>query len=148
MSHNYTPFDIQNKEFSKSINGFNKTEVTEYLMKIGDIIESLMREADFLKTQIIVSEKKLTEYQSQENSLKEALLIAQITSNDILKKAKTNSDEIIKKANFESEKILHGVKAEYVKIETATDLLKRDYSDFKNKYQQILNEQIKVLDRI
>lgn len=143
-----TPLDVQSKEFSKALNGYNRNEVEDFLNKMSDVFESLMRESDYLKTQVTTAEKKLTEYQIQENSLKEALLIAQITANDMLKKAKIKADEIVKNAEEEAEKALGSVKSDYVKIENATKSLKKDYGDFKQKYQYVLREQIKVLDHI
>ncbi len=143
-----TPFDVSSKEFAKSLNGFNKNEVEEFLNDVSDVLEALMRENDYLKTQVTTSDKKLVEYQSQENSLKEALLVAQITSNDMLKKAEVNAASILHKAEREAELALEGVKTDYIKIESATNSLKKDYSSFKTKYQYILKEQIKVLDKI
>ena len=143
-----TPFDVQSKEFSKALNGYNKNEVEDFLNKVSDVLESLMRESDYLKTQVATGERKLTEYQSQENSLKDALLVAQITSNDILKKAELKAEGILNDAKVEANNILESVKSDYIKIENATKELKKDYGDFKNKYQYVLKEQIKVLDRI
>lgn len=165
-----TPADIVGKEFSKALNGFNKGEVEDFLNKISEQMEGRIRELDYLKTQVAEMERKIADYQSQENSLKEALLVAQITSNDIKKKAEDEADSKIKFADAESSKIiklaeqeaeeilsrakrdadknLEQAKEDYKEILNATDRLKRDYLDFKDKYQHILREQINVLDRL
>jgi len=165
-----TPFDISGKEFGKALNGYNRSEVEDFLEKVSEHFEAIVRESDYLKTQIVQVERKLTEYQSQENSLKDALLVAQITSNDIKAKAETDAEEKIKFAESEANKImsiaekeaddarskaktdadrtLDQAKQDYKEILDATEHLKRDYIDFKGKYQDILTEQINVLDKL
>lgn len=165
-----TPLDIAGHEFSRALNGYNRTEVDDFLSKISDQLEVLVREADYLKTQTTQSDKKIAEYQSQENSLKEALLIAQITSNDIKKRAEEESAKTIKFAETEANKImkladneaeetrarakrdadknLEQAKHDYKEIIEATSLLKKDFLDFKDKYQYVLREQINILEQI
>lgn len=165
-----TPLDIAGKEFSKAFNGYNKQEVDEFLNKISEQLEAVIRESDFIKTQVIDVEKKLTDYQSQENSLKDALLVAQITAEDIKKRAnleaekatknaevkavsllkasKEESESMLAKAKIDVDKNLEQAKTDYKDIQSATADLKRDYLDFKEKYQHVLREQIHVLDRL
>lgn len=165
-----TPMDIVEKEFSKSLNGYNKNEVEEYLNKISEQLEAMIRESDYLKSQMTQADRKLTDYQAQENSLKDALLVAQITSNDIKKKAELEAERMIKDAEAEANKIMRladeeakntiekakadadrnieNAKKDYLEIETATGELKKDYLSFKEKYQYVLREQIQILDQI
>ncbi|MBN2795464.1 MAG: DivIVA domain-containing protein [Clostridia bacterium] len=165
-----TPTDIAGKEFSKALNGYNKSEVEDFLNKVSEQVEGRTRELDYLKIQTAEMEKKIAHYQSQENSLKEALLVAQITSNDIKKKAEDEADskikyadaeaskimklaeqeaeEILSKAKRDADKNLEQAKEDYKEILNATDRLKRDYLDFKEKYQHVLREQINILDRL
>jgi len=165
-----TPVEVSGKEFTRALNGYNRQEVDDFLNKVSDHLEGLIRESDFIKTQVIEGEKKLTDYQNQENSLKDALLVAQITASDIKKKAeleaetlvnkakeeakdlleasRQESDAMLEKARLDVEKNLEQAKQDYKEIQNATKSLKRDYQDFKEKYQHILREQIHVLDRI
>ena len=165
-----TPNDIAGKGFAKALNGYNRAEVDEFLDKISEHLEGAIRESDYLKSQVTESEKKLTEYQIQEESLKDALLVAQITSNDMKKKAaeeakrvvataETEANKIMKIADTEAEetrarakadadKNIDQAKHDYKEILNAIEVLKKDYMDFKEKYQYILREQIDVLDRL
>jgi len=165
-----TPNDIAAKSFSKALNGYNKSEVDDFIEKVSEHYEAVIRESDYLKQQIVESEKKLTEYQIQEESLKDALLVAQIAASDVKKKADLESKRIIAdaeavaqkkmdEANAEAEatlnkakedatKNIEAAKLDYKAILDATNELKKDYMDFKEKYQYILREQIDVLDRL
>ncbi len=165
-----TPNDVAGKTFAKALNGYNKAEVDDYLEKISDHFESVIRESDYLKTQVMDTEKKLTDYQLQEESLKDALLVAQIAASDVKKKADAEAKKIVSSAESESNKVMkiaeneatetrrrakedadkniEQAKQQYKDILDATEALKKDYMDFKEKYQYILREQIDVLDRL
>ncbi|MBI9011680.1 MAG: DivIVA domain-containing protein [Clostridiales bacterium] len=165
-----TPNDIAGKSFAKALNGYNRAEVDEFLDKISEHLEATIRESDYLKSQVAESEMKLTEYQLQEESLKDALLVAQITSNDMKKKAseeakrvvsaaeteankimkiaETEAGETLSRAKADADKNINQAKHDYKEILNAVEGLKKDYMDFKEKYQYILREQIDVLDRL
>ncbi|MCH4890236.1 DivIVA domain-containing protein [Acidaminobacter sp. JC074] len=165
-----TPNDIAGKTFTKALNGYNKAEVDDYLEKVSDHLESVIREFDYLKTQIVDTEKKLTDYQLQEESLKDALLVAQIAASDVKKKADAEAKKIVSAAEAEATKVMkiaedeasetrrrakedadkniEQAKQQYKDILDATEDLKKGYMDFKEKYQYILREQIDVLDRL
>lgn len=166
----FKPDEIVEKEFSKALNGYNKNEVDEFLMKVSEQMEAVIRESDYIKSQVTGLERKITDYQAQENSLKDALLVAQITSNDIKKKAETDAANTIKDAEAEANKIMRLAeeeakttlekakedasrnielaKKEYLEIQESTKTLKEDYIVFKEKYQHILREQIQILDQV
>lgn len=42
-----TPLDISGKEFSRSLNGYSRSEVDDFLEKVSEHFEAIMREADF-----------------------------------------------------------------------------------------------------
>lgn len=165
-----TPNDIAGKVFAKALNGYNRNEVDEFMDKLSEQFEAIIRESDYLKTQMTDIEKKLTDYQIKEESLKDALLVAQITASDVKKKAEAEAKHIISEADHEADRLmkmaqkeadetrakakedatknLEQAKQDYKDILDATHGLKRDYMTFKEKYQFILREQIDVLDRL
>lgn len=166
----FTPSDIESKVFGKALNGYNRNEVDDFLEKVSEQFEAVVREADFIKTQMSQLEGKLSDYQMKEESLKDALLMAQVSANDIKKRADAEAKSIVNMAETEANKImkiaeteaettrtkakedatknLEAAKMDYKEILEATDALKRDYFAFKDKYQFILREQINILDQI
>lgn len=166
----FTPAELLEKEFSKALNGYNRGEVDEFIGKISEQLEAVIRETDYIKSQMTQLERKVTDYQAQENSLKDALLVAQITSNEIKKKAEIHAEKTTKDAEAEANKIMRladeeaattrekakadadrnisQAKNDYLEIEKAGKLLKEDYLVFKEKYQHVLREQIQILDQI
>lgn len=165
-----TPNDIAGKVFAKALNGYNRAEVDEFMDKISEQLEAVIRESDYIKTQVTETEKKLTDYQIKEESLKDALLVAQIAASDVKKKADAEAKHIVTQAETEANKLMkiadkeaeqtrqkakddaakniEQAKRDYKEILDATHALKRDYMAFKDKYQYVLREQIEILDRL
>jgi cell division septum initiation protein DivIVA len=65
-----------------------------------------------------------------------------------LKEATESAESILARAKQDADKNLDQAKSDYKDILNATSDLKRDYLDFKEKYQHVLREQINVLDRL
>jgi len=59
-----TPLDIQNKEFRRSIRGYNEAEVDEFLDEVMKDFEKLYKENMELKDKILVLNEQIDRYNS------------------------------------------------------------------------------------
>lgn len=98
-----TPLEIQNKQFSKKIRGFDENEVDEFLDRLTEDYEALYRENANLKDRIQILEDKLKHFTEMETSLQNALVLAQTTAEEATRNAHQKSEIIIKKAEEEVE---------------------------------------------
>ncbi len=64
-----TPYDIQKKEFSKTLRGFNPDEVDDFLNEIILTIQELMRENETLKDKVNNLTRDLEKYHNSEKSM-------------------------------------------------------------------------------
>ena len=64
-----TPVDIQNKEFSKSVRGYNANSVDEFMAEISLEFEKLYKENIELKDRISVLNDSLKNYRAMEDSI-------------------------------------------------------------------------------
>ena len=71
------PMDIHNKEFKKSMRGYDAEEVDEFLDEIIVDYEKMQREIDMLKTQLSNYSENMNNYREKEISLNNALVSAQ-----------------------------------------------------------------------
>ena len=93
-----TPLDIQKQEFGVKMRGYNADEVDDFLDLVGADYEKLYRENKELKDKMIVLNKAIEEYKNIENSLRNALLYAQNTAEDVKKNANEKAQNIIQEA--------------------------------------------------
>lgn len=89
-----TPLDIHNKEFKRSFRGYNEDEIDDFLDQVVNDYEKLFRENDNLKEELARMKKDNAQYQKLENNLKETLLIAQKTANEVTDTAKQHAENL------------------------------------------------------
>ena len=63
-----TPLDIENKKFSKKINGYNADEVDDFLDQVTDDYEKIYRENAELRDAIEECNKELERYKNVEQT--------------------------------------------------------------------------------
>ena len=86
--------DIHNKEFKRSFRGYNEDEIDEFLDQVVNDYGRLYRENDQLKKDLELSKKANVDYVSREQTIKDTLVMAQKTAEEVTKSAKENADAL------------------------------------------------------
>ncbi|MGN0940522.1 MAG: DivIVA domain-containing protein [Selenomonadaceae bacterium] len=89
-----SPADIHNKVFKKGFRGYDEEEVDDFLDQIINDYEALFRENNQLKEELKLSEKKLDQFRDMEKNIRDTLLVAQKTADDVMGNAKARSEEM------------------------------------------------------
>lgn len=89
------PHELKNKSFSRSVRGYNISEVDEYLSFIIEKYTELYRANDELEKKLRVVKARLDIVQNEEHSIQSALIDAHKTSKDIIDGANTCADNIV-----------------------------------------------------
>ena len=80
-----TPQEVQEKTFVKAVfGGYDMQTVDDFIDVLSADYNSLYNENSVLKSRMSVLVEKLEEYRSQENSMKNALLAAQKTADELV----------------------------------------------------------------
>ena len=108
---NVSPLDLRQQRFSNSMRGFDKVEVTSFLMAVADDYEQALRESDRLKQEVTRLEAAVTEHRNQEKSLQSTLLTAQRLADDIRANAEEEARRIVREAQGRSELLLEKTQA-------------------------------------
>lgn len=141
-----TPVDIKNQEFRKSFRGYDEIEVDNFLDSIIKSYERIYNENVELKDKILALNDKLEQYSNLEETLKDTLLVAQKTADEIVKSSKNKADLIIHEAEIESKKILELTSKKSIEIEEDYEKLKKEAFIFKTRYKTFIDSQIAALD--
>ena len=72
-----TPMDITNKEFKKSLRGFDCEEVDEFLDKVVEDYEFIYKENSSLTEKIKANNDRIKHYEQIEETIQNTLLLAQ-----------------------------------------------------------------------
>lgn len=107
-----TPIDMRQREFSSAMRGFDKGEVTAFLIEAAGEYELALRENDRLRQEIARLETSLQHFREMESSLKVTLMNAQKVSDDMRENAQKLADGMRENAMKESERLLRDAAAQ------------------------------------
>ncbi len=148
-----TPIEIRKATFKTRFKGYDPEEVLTYLEMVSNEFEKLLQENERLKEKLVVMEKKLAEYESLEESLRKALLLAQQTNDQIIANAQEKAQNIIKEAQVKSEKMIAEIALKRSKLEDEINKLeKRKYEIFQKLrgeleyYLRLLSREVKEFE--
>ncbi|RQD66931.1 MAG: DivIVA domain-containing protein [Tindallia sp. MSAO_Bac2] len=140
-----TPLDIQNKDFKKSVRGYNEAEVDAFLDEIMADYEVLYKENQEMKEKLEIDEKQVEKYRQMEDTLKETLVVAQSTAEELRMNATKKSDVIIQEAELKAKNIINEARAEVDRLHQQHDEMLRQLQIFKTRYRTLLQAQIDSL---
>lgn len=143
-----TPLEIENKDFGKSISGYNKNEVDEFMVGVGRDMERHLMEEENLKNRVKDLEKQLENFKSIETSLKGALIIAEETSQEVKKNANEKAKLVIHDAEVQAKKIIDDANNEAIEVKHRIQELNKEYSSFKIRFRSMVNAQLETIDKM
>ena len=109
-----TPIDMRQREFGSAMRGFDRAEVTAFLIEAAGEYEVALRENDRLRQEIVRLDASLHQFRELEGSLKATLISAQKIADDMRENAVKESQRIVREAETEAEAL---VQAAQVKID-------------------------------
>jgi len=135
---NVSPLDLRQQRFSNSMRGFDKVEVTSFLMAVADDYEQALRESDRLKQEVTRLEAAVTEHRNQEKSLQSTLLTAQRLADDIRANAEEEARRIVREAQGRSELLLEKTQARLEDVQREIDGLKLKRRDVETSVESTI----------
>lgn len=112
------PQEISNRRFEKSTFGYKPEEVEEYLRDVAIAYAKEVKEKEENELKIVKLVEKINEYRSDEDAIRDALLVAQKQGNRIISEAKAEAEKIVSEAQAKRDAML-------ADIQNDCDTLKR-----------------------
>ncbi len=141
-----TPVDIQHKEFKKSLQGYAREDVDQFLDEIIQSMEEEIEERSRLQLIIAELEEKVSHFKAMESSLQSTLVLAQRTA-DELKAAAHKEVELIKQhANLEGEKELQGIRRQIEESKQELHRLRDHLTNVKHDLRIFLSRHLALID--
>ena len=144
-----TPLDIENKTFGKQmVNGYNVEEVKEFMATLLADYEKLYKENIEYKDKITVLNQGIQHYKSIEDTLQNALVVAQGTAETVKKNAKVEAENILKEAEINAIKSVDEINKQTVEKRMQLDDAKKQFDVYKAKMEALLISQLELLKEI
>lgn len=143
-----TPVEISNKEFPIRMRGYDRDSVDDFLDKIVQEFEVLIKENANLRDQVEMLTQRLEQYRSLEETINKTLVIAQESAEEIKANAQRKADLVVKQAEAQAERMLEqgAAKSRQIMMDNA-DLI-RVIDTLRNQVRALLKSQLDALDSL
>ncbi|MBP3337652.1 MAG: DivIVA domain-containing protein [Clostridia bacterium] len=141
-----TPVDIENKDFKKVMRGYDVYEVESFIKDIVADYEKLYRENANMKEKIEMLTSSLTNYRAMEETMQNAMIVAQSTAEDIKKNAFEKANNIVNEAELKAKETVKAAEKEIAELSNKYQNLKSEIDSFKNRIKGLIVTYDKLLD--
>jgi len=141
-----TPMDIHNKEFERSFRGYAVEDVNEFLDLVGKDLEQMLRENAELKEHVSHLTDKLKSYQKLEETMYNAIVVAQETAEDVKQNANREADLIRREAEREAQRIVEDARYRSSKFLAEHEDLFKQAQVFKLRFRSFIEAQLSALE--
>jgi cell division initiation protein len=103
-SNRITVVDIQHKTFKRALQGYDRTDVDQYLDEIIETLEDEASARAALEAEIADLRERISHFKAMEESLQSTLLLAQRTADEVKAAAHKEADLIRQEARLQGER--------------------------------------------
>lgn len=136
------------KKFSKSFNGYSKSEVNEFVARVTKEYENMLDSLKERDRENKTLKEKLLQYQNMENTLNRALLVAEDASNQIKRMARDESKSIVEDAKRNASRIVNDALIKAQKLESDAEELRRKIIVFKKRFRTAVETELEAIEQI
>lgn len=141
----YMPRDIEMKQFNIVHKGLNEIEVRDYLRELSNELEKLREEKAMLQRIIDDKDENISRFRAVENTIGEALVVAQRAGDEIKASAGMQADVIIKDAQNHADMLVNDAMQKAREITFQTEDMKRQSKIFRARFQMLVQAQLDLL---
>ncbi|MCL2498315.1 MAG: DivIVA domain-containing protein [Symbiobacteriaceae bacterium] len=141
-----TPLDIHNKEFKKSLRGYDEMEVDQFLDEVVRDYETIYRELNLLRDKVLGLEERIEQFQVMEDNLKKTLLVAQEASDKLRDNAQREGELILREAEAKAGRIVDEARTRVQQATTEFEELRTNAAIFRSRIKSLLLAQVEILD--
>jgi len=143
-----SPFEIENKEFNSKLSGYNKMEVDDYLYKLSNDIENIIKTLEMKDKEISRLEDELNKFHRIEKNITEALVVAKETASEIVNNAKHKSENIIDESENNAKSIIDQGNREVLDAKQELQSIKKEMNMYKIKMRSLIESQLELNETI
>ena len=142
-----TPLDIEHKEFKKSLQGYAREEVDQYLDEIAESFEGEIAERGKLETELSELRERVAHFDAIKETLQNTLVLAQRTADEVKANAHKETDLIKERAKLEVNDELQDLrrkldeaKAELARMQDQVSSVKHDLRSFLTRHLALIED--------
>jgi len=141
-----TPMEIHNKDFPRKFRGYDPDEVDQFLDMIVEDFEKLYKENIDNKEKYRLAKEKLDIYIAIEETLKETLVTAQKTAEDVVSNAQNKAELILRETEAEALRLMQQGNERLLEKRIEQEELQKQLDVFRIRFKKLLEAEIEILE--
>ena len=121
---NVSPLDLRQQRFNTAFRGYDRIEVSSFLLAVADDYEQALRETDRLRQDVTRMEAALSEHRDNEKTLKMTLIAAQKMAEEIKTSAEDEAARLLAEAQSRADMLVEQSRGRLDEIHRDIDALK------------------------
>jgi cell division initiation protein len=143
-----SPLDIQHMEFTRSVPGYNRRQVRDFLERVADEQEDLIRAVQSVRDELERQIERMEELQAAEADLKRAVIAAERIGNQIKENARKEAELVVKEAEQLKEEIVRDAERRLRSARAELSRLERAQTVFREQFRGMLQGFERSLDNL
>jgi cell division initiation protein len=139
------PLEVEEKTFSKQMRGYNRDEVESFVKEVAKDYETLYKENLVLKEKTSTLSDAIKQYKAMEDTLQQAIIVAQSAGEEVKKNAYAKAENIIKDAENRASEIVNEAGKEVTKVTYEYEEMRRSVEIFRTRIISLLNSQLSIV---
>jgi cell division initiation protein len=119
-----SPIDMRQARFGSAMRGFDRSEVTTFLLEASEAYEQALRDNDRLRHEVGRLEAALAQHRELEHSLKTTLMSAQKVADDMRENAAAEATRLVREAEGRAELLVNRAHARAEDVQREIDGLR------------------------
>jgi len=142
---NFTPNELQNIVFKKSLLGFHQNQVYDVVQRVVEDYSGYIHDNAKMKEKIEDMSGKIQYYRSIEISLQNSMIVAQQSSEEIVTNAKKQAENIVMEARVQALEIIDKANKQILTAIYEKERLHSELEAFRIRAESLLQAQIGLL---
>lgn len=142
-----TPIDIQHKTFKKALQGYDRTEVDQFLDEIIETLEDDAQHRAALEAEIADLRERISHFKAMEESLQNTLVLAQRTADEVKASAHKEADLIREQARLAAEREIANYNDAISDVRRSHQSTVEDAEKAKSELRGLLMTHLALLDK-
>ena len=142
-----TPIDIQHKTFKKALQGYDRTEVDQFLDELIETLEDDAQHRAALEAEIADLRERISHFKAMEESLQNTLVLAQRTADEVKASAHKEADLIRAEARLAAEREIANYNDAISEARRGHQTTIEDAEKAKSELRSLLMTHLALLDK-
>lgn len=133
-----SPIDLETKEFKKTLGGYSREDVDQFMTMLFQDYKTLYMENVSLKDKVNMLSSAVSKYKSMEDVLQSTLVVAQSASDELKNSAREKAAVIVEEAELKAGKIEIESRQKVSSLENEYNNIKLQVSSYKQQITSLL----------